>query len=200
MLKKTTCMFLVLSILLSVAGVASAAEAKSMDDLIHYMELSEAGTIMFDSHQALLDGFSNDMVTKLIARVQIMNQWVMDGITTIDENFTARIYIGNARSDNRDRTYVDVSVLYVTTIYLSVADTDDVVENLPTVYLVDIIDIVSAVNDISQSAAFGIIVAYGSLWVTRTNIINAAANGTGIAISIHDDGTTSTPFTVITAR
>ena len=69
-----------------------------------------------------------------------------------------------------------------------------------TVYLVDIIDIVSAVNDISQSAAFGIIVAYGSLWVTRTNIINAAANGTGIAISIHDDGTTSTPFTVITAR
>ena len=193
-MKKLTCLLVSLILLCMTILPVSAAESKTVYDLEKYMTLNNAGLIVFDMQQAIIDGFSSEMVVAHNARVQTLNQYATDGIATIDKTYAARIYLSKTR--NGEGTYVDTSVWGVTSIYLSVEDTEELVDSLPSGYSLLLGSLISYIPKIGGLINIG----YLSYSVNIEQIRSAAAHGTGIIISIHDDGTTSTPFIVVHAR
>lgn len=195
MCKKMISLVLCIILLLSFPMPASATEDKTVYDLEEYMSLTDQGTIFFDAIQAQKDGFPVNLVAEHQRRVSYMNSLVIEGITTIDNTYTARIYFSKTRSTS-ESSYVDTSVWGVTRIYLNVSDTQELVNNLPSTTFMN----GAAFLGLLSNIGFPISTALLNISINTENIKQAAANGTGIIIAIHDDGTTSTPFVVITPR
>lgn len=189
--KKILSFILALICLLSLATPVSATETKSAYDLEAYMCLTSQGLISFDAEKAVKDGFPADMVSRHQARITIMNNLVLDGVTTINADYTARVYFGNNRSN--DTTYVEYNT-WGYTIYYSVSDTQKIVEGLPSSGTIAFLqDILSLFGTTAHLASYGIAIYVSS-------IRNAASNGTGIYIQIYDDGTTATPLCIVGPR
>jgi len=191
MCKKILSFALAFVCLLSLATPASAAETKSAYDLEAYMCLTSQGLISFDAEKAVKDGFPADMVSRHQARITIMNNLVLDGVTTISVDYTARVYLGNTRSG--DYTYIDYNA-WGYTVYYSVSDTQEIVDNLPSDKKVaSLQDIYKIFGETAYLASYGIV-------INISLIRQAASNGTGIYIQIYDDGTTATPLCFIGPR
>lgn len=191
MCKKIMSVILAFICLLSLATPASAAETKSAYDLEAYMCLTAQGLISFDAEKAVKDGFPADMVSRHQARITVMNNLVLDGVTTISADYTARVYFGNARSN--DTTYVEYNA-WGYTVYYSVADTQKIVNNLPSDRATSRLgDILGLFGNTATLASYGIVLYVSS-------IRQAASNGTGIYIQVYDDGTTATPLCFVGPR
>lgn len=200
MCKKIISIVLSVMLLLSLSSPASATEVKTVYDLEKYMALTEQGTISFDSDKALKDGFPTEMVSKHSERIAAMNQLVVDGITTIDETYTARIYLTKTRSE--DRSYIDTSAWGVTRIYLNAQDTQTLINYMNTTGKVIT---VAGLASFLKKQLGGVVGSVATLTgvatlIYQTQVETAAKNGTGIIIAVHDDGTTATPFVVITPQ
>lgn len=192
--KKLMSIVLAFAVMISLSIPAFAAETtkeqKSAYDLVNYMRLTDQGLIMFNGVQAITDGFSSDLVSRHQERIDFLNKLVVDGVTTISEDFTARVYIGYSRSN--DNTYVEYSA-WGYTVYFSVADTQKILASLPPSGLVNFASLVGLfvwpVGFVATSVA-----------ISSDAIRNAAAKGTGIWIQVYDDGTTATPLTFVGSR
>lgn len=193
--KKLLSMVLALALMFSLNVPAFAAEIsdepKPTYDLENYMVLTDEGLISFDTEMASKAGFSDDVISRYLERIEFMNNLVINGVTTISEDFTARVYVNNTRSAN-ESTYVEYST-WGYTIYYSVADTQKIVNSLPNSRYVTLASIVGLV-----SFPVGVVTTGISVW--SENIRAAAANGTGIWIQVYDDGTTATPLCSVGAR
>ena len=200
MYKRLVSIVLSFTLLLCLSSPASAAEVKTVYDLAEYMSLTEQGTISFDSDVALQNGFPTEMVSKHSQRISAMNRLVLNGIASIDETYTARIYLTKTRS--ADQSYVDSSVWGVTRIYLNAQDTQTLVNYMSnTGKVLTVAAMISFIKKELTGFLGDLTTLMGvSTLVYQTQVETAAKNGTGIIIAIHDDGTTATPFVVITPR
>ena len=200
MYKRLVSIILSFTLLLCLSSTASAAEVKTVYDLAEYMSLTDLGTISFDSDMALQNGFPTEMVSRHSQRISAMNQLVLDGIATIDETYTARIYLTKTRG--ADQSYVDSSVWGVTRIYLNAQDTKTLLNYMNnTGKVLTVSSLISLIKKEFTGFIGDLTALMGvATLVYQSQVETAAKNGTGIIIAIHDDGTTATPFVVVTPR
>lgn len=197
MSKKILCLLLSFVFLFTFVTPVSAAETeeKSAYDLEVYMDLSSNGLIEFDAEQAIADGFPVEMVTSHQERIDIMNDLVLDGVTTISEDYTAIVYFDGARSStyNLDQSYVEYNP-WGYTIYYSRTDTEDLVNALPSnSTLITLAKIVKRKSFTASLATYGLVLYISSIRA-------AASNGTGIYVQVYNDGTTATPLCAVGPR
>lgn len=190
-MKKLIALIMASMLCFALAVPVSASTTQPAEGLEAYMSLTDQGLISFDAAGAIRNGFSPDFVARCEARAKAMNDLVLNGVTTINPDFTARVYLGTTRSN--DTTYVEYN-MWGYTVYYSVADTQKIVNSLPSKNtIMKVSDIFSKV-----SSTAGLAVAGTTIYTSAVR--QAASNGTGIYVQIYDDGTTATPLCFIGPR
>lgn len=190
-MKKLIALIMASMLCFALAVPVSASTTQPAEGLEAYMSLTDQGLISFDAASAIRNGFSLDFVARCEERAKAMNDLVLNGVTTITPDFTARVYLGTTRSN--DTTYIEYNT-YGYTVYYSVADTQTIVDSLPSNK--NFADLSSIMGLFGKTAALA---TYG-LTVYTSAIRQAASNGTGIYIQIYDDGTTARPMCFVGTR
>lgn len=190
-MKKLIALIMASMLCFALAVPVSASTTQPAEGLEAYMSLTDQGLISFDAAGAIRNGFSPDFVARCEERAKAMNDLVLNGVTTINPDFTARVYLGTSRSN--DTTYVEYN-MWGYTVYYSVADTQTIVDSLPSDgFFVSLSSIMKLFGKTAALATYG-------LTVYTSAIRQAASNGTGIYIQIYDDGTTARPMCFVGTR
>lgn len=190
-MKKLIALILASVLCFALAVPVSASTAKPVEGLEAYMSLTDQGLISFDAAGAIRNGFPADFVARCEARAKAMNDLVLNGVTTITPDFTARVYQGTTRSN--DTSYVEYQ-MWGYTVYYSVADTQKIVDKMPSDKAI------MSIADVFGMFSFSAGLTAAGCTVLTATVRQAASKGRGIYVQIFDDGTTATPHCTVGAR
>ena len=197
MCRKITCfvMSFVSLLTLFIPAAATETDTKSAYDLEIYMVLNTDGLIEFDTEEAISNGFPTNMVERVAENIEFMNDLVLDGETTINDDFTATVYCVNSCNTRMKTNETKVVVTpwgYI--LYLSIQDTADIVSSLPSTNTW--LDIGILLAHVDGAAGLSMV----GLFFWSNTIRSAASHGTGIYFEIYDDGTTAIPMCSVGPR
>jgi len=146
-----------------------------------YMSLAENGTIIFNSTEALSDGYSNEAVSAVKSNISSMNALVVSGKVYIDASF-------NAHELPLTRAGVSkvVTTWYgLTQIYMTSSEANQLIKNLSKIG--DATTIAGAIGFIPGASIIGsmaTVMGIGTLFY-RWQVEQAAASGRGIIMNIY---------------
>lgn len=164
-----------------------------------FLSVSESGLLIFDDVSAQNSGISNDIILRIHARVEYMNDLVRDHGGYVDESYRVVIELPSSRANGVCKVVTYVHGL--TEIYMDTDTVDDVLSYISglgnTATVVGVLALLARMTKYAAAASIIGDVATlvgGSMLVYYFQVQTAASSGRGIVMSILDDGTTATPI------